>query len=117
MTEQKIPGWYDTPGAMQVLEVSKVAISKIAKSNAWQSQSLSNGSLHRAEDVHEYRDHQIRTELVTALGWKGRGKYRVTDIDISCPECDAYAIEWPAPPDLAEKYLCIKGHEGQIENA
>lgn len=118
MIKQIIPDWYDTPGAMEVLGVSREAISKIAKAkiNGWQSVPVGNGNatLHRAEDVHQYRDHQIRTRLVTALGWKGQGFYRVDDVDISCPICNAFAVQWPATPYLAEKFRCINKHEGEL---
>lgn len=104
---------------MEVLGVSRVAVGKIAKAkaNGWQSVPVGNGNahMHRAEDVHEYRDHQIRTDLVTALvGWDGRGLYRVSDIDISCPVCEAFAIQWPEPPYLAKKFRCINKHEGEL---
>ncbi len=114
---QKIPGWYDTPGAMEFLDVSRNTISKIAKREDWQSVSMASGNihLHRAEDVHEYRELQLRTRLVAALGWKGRGKYRGTDIDNSCPVCWAFAIEWPPPPQLATQWLCVKGHGGTFD--
>ncbi len=117
MTKEIIPGWYDTPGAMEMLgEITRKAISKIAKSEGWHSVPVGNGvaHMHRAVDVHEYRDYQIRTRLVKILGWKGRGLYRIEDIDISCPVCDAYAIEWPAPPYLAKKFICINEHKGEL---
>lgn len=120
MTKQLIPGWYNTAAAKEVLgKISAAAISKIVKSEGWKSIPVAEGKsadhLHRAEDVHEYRDHQIRTRLVKALGWKGRGLYRLTDIDISCPICDGFAIQWPPPPYLPEKYLCINKHKGELQ--
>ncbi len=117
MQQQVIPGWYDTPAVRVILGgISRVAVNKIVKCEGWQSVPGSPGAshLHRAEDVHEYRDHQIRTKLVKSLGWKGRGLHRINDIDISCPVCDGYAIEWPAPPYLADRYLCINEHEGEL---
>jgi hypothetical protein len=101
---------------MKVLGVSRVAISKIAKAEGWQSKPIANGAahLHRAEDVREYRDHQIRTKLVKALGWHGRGLYRADDIDIVCPICGGFAVEWPPPPEISKQFMCLEGHEGEI---
>ena len=114
---QIIPGWYDTPGAQRVLrDISRDAVSKISKAEKWQSVPIANGvtHLHRAEDVRQYRDHQQRTQLVKVLGWKGRGLYRNEAIDIECPECGGFAVEWPAPPMLPEEFLCLKGHEESV---
>ncbi len=114
---QIFPGWYDTASAAKLLgNITRAAVGKIARTEGWDSRPGAPGTthLHRADDVHQYRDHQVRTELVTALGWKGRGLYRVSDVDISCPVCDASAIEWPAPPYLAEKFICVKGHKGEL---
>lgn len=111
---QIIPGYYDTAGAMDVLKVSRAAISKIAKAEGWSSEKGGAGHLHHAEDVHKYRDHQARRRLVKSLGWKGRGLYRCNDIDISCPICEVFAVEWPAPPLLPTNYLCLNGHKGDI---
>lgn len=109
-----IPGYYDTPGAMVVLNVSRAAISKIAKGENWPPLKVGNSHLYTVDDVREYFDHQARTELVKALGWKGRGLYRYDDIDISCPICEVFAVEWPAPPQLSKTYLCLNRHKGEI---
>ncbi len=105
-----IPGYYDTPGAMEVLKVSRAAVSKIAKAEGWSSEKVGNSHLFHADDVHEYRDHQARTKLVKSLGWVGRSLYRVDDIDIVCPICEGFAVEWPSPPSLPTNYLCLNGH-------
>lgn len=110
-----IPGYYDTPGAMVVLNVSRAGISKIAKGENWPPLKVGNSYLFRADDVHEYHDHQARTRLVKTLGWKGRGLYRYDGIDISCPICEGFAIEWRGPPYLPTNYLCLNGHKGEIE--
>lgn len=112
---QIIPGYYDTAGAMEVLKVTRAAVSKIAKAEGWPSLKVGNSRLFHIDDVHEYRDHQSRTKLVKALGWKGRGLYRYEGIDIACPVCDAFAAETIATPNLPKTYLCLNGHKGEIE--
>lgn len=112
---QIIPGYYDTSGAMEVLKVSRSAVSKIAKGEDWPLLSVGTSRLFHATDVHEYRDHQARTKLVKALGWVGRSLYRVEDIDINCPDCGRFAVEWPAPPELPKTYMCLNGHKGRAE--
>ncbi len=114
---QIFPGWYDTASAAKLLgNITRAAVGKIARTEGWDSRPGAPGAthLHRAEDVHEYRLHQVRTQLVEVLGWSGRGLYRNDDIDISCPICEMFAIIWPATPYMAEKYLCTEGHEGKI---
>ena len=111
---QIIPGYYDTAGAMKVLKVTSAGVSKIAKAEGWLPLKVGNSHIYHASDVHEYRDHQTRRRLVKSLGWKGRGLYRIDDIDISCPICEGFAVEWPAPPNLPETYLCLKGHKGDV---
>lgn len=109
---QIIPGYYDTAGAMTVLNVSRFAVSKIARRENWGFFKVGTSRLFHATDVHEYRDHQRRRDLVKALGWAGRGLYRIDDIDISCPICEAFAVEWPPPPLLPRTYLCLNRHKG-----
>ncbi len=113
---QIIPGYYDTTGAMEVLKVTRAGVSKIAKTEGWPSYKSGKGHLFHATDVHEYRNHQSRRDLVTALGWKGRGLYRKDEIDINCPNCGRFAVEWPAPPALPKTYLCLNGHKGELNN-
>jgi hypothetical protein len=96
------------------LGFSKSATRKAARVENWPiAKRVGNVHLYYAEDIREYRDHRHRTKLVKALGWHGRGLYRVDDIDIECPVCGAFAVEWPAPPYLSEKFLCVEGHEGE----
>ncbi len=109
-----IPGYYDSQGAMEVLKVTRAGISQIARTEGWPTYKSGSGHLFHTEDVREYFDHQARTELVKALGWKGRGLYRIDDIDISCPICKGFAVAWPAPPYLPTNYLCLNGHKGDI---
>jgi hypothetical protein len=75
---------------------------------------VGNVYLYRDEDIYEYRDHRLRTRLVKILGWRGRGLYRAADLDIECPVCEGLAVEWPPPPELPEKFRCLKGHEGKL---
>lgn len=94
--------------------MSKVALSKAAEREGWEVLTVGNNHLFLKDDVRQYRDHRQRTNLVKAFGWKGRGLYRVDDIDISCPVCGGFAVEWPAPPLLPEMYLCLNGHKGDV---
>jgi hypothetical protein len=114
--KQSPPGYYSLAEAAAYLHLSKPVTSRVAKSKKqqWPVYEVGNVHLYREEDIHEYRDHQLRTQLVEALGWRGRGLYRADDIDISCPICDAFAIEWPAPPELSTKFMCLNGHEGEL---
>lgn len=99
--------------AADLLDISKQAVQKAATKEQWHIvRKVGNVHLYAAEDVLEYRDHRYRTRLVKALGWSGRGLYRVDDVDIECPQCVAFAVEWPAPPYLAEKFMCLEGHKG-----
>lgn len=112
--KEVILGYYDASGAMGILSVTRAAVSKIVKAEGWPLLKVGNSCLFHAADVHEYRAHQVRTNLAKALGWRGRGLYRVDDIDISCPVCEAFAVEWPAPPLLPINYLCLNGHKGDV---
>jgi hypothetical protein len=113
---QTIPGYYSLAQAAAHLGISKSVTSRVAKLQIppWPIFKAGNAHCYRAEDIHEYRAHQLRTQLAKALGWRGRGLYRVDDIDIACPICDAFAIEWPATPKLSDRYLCVNDHEGSI---
>lgn len=114
MVNQTLPNYYTTPEAAAHLGVSKTSIQKAAVREEWQPYKIGNIHLYAAEDVHEYRDHRHRTKLVKSLGWRGRGLYRVDDIDIECPVCGGFAVEWPAPPYLSEKFICVEGHERKL---
>jgi hypothetical protein len=109
---QTIPGYYTLIEAATVIGLSQRGAEKAAIREEWKPYPAGTTYLYRAEDVHEYRDHRLRTELVKALGWRGRGLYRNDDIDIKCPVCGAFAVEWPAPPELADSFRCIDGHFG-----
>jgi hypothetical protein len=101
--------------AVALLGISKQGAQKAARVEGWHIVcKVGNVHLYRKEDIREYRDHRHRTQLVKILGWRGRGLYREDDIDIECPVCGAFAVEWPAPPYLSEKYICLKGHKGEI---
>lgn len=111
MKNQTLPTHYTITQAADRLGISKEAISAAAKRNGWDTVSIGNVRLILKADVHDYRDHQYRTQLVKALGWAGRGLYRNEDIDIECPECGGFAVEWPAlDPNV---FLCLKGHRGE----
>lgn len=114
MKNQTLP-FYTITQAAAYLGISKEAVSAAADRNGWETISVGNVRLVPKEDVHDYRDHRQRTELVKALGWGSRGLYRNDDIDIECPICGGFAVEWPAPPELSEKYMCLEGHEGKVE--
>lgn len=107
-----IPGYYTLTEAADHLGMSKAGIDKAAKKESWPTFKAGNTKLYATADIHEYRDLRQRTKLVKALGWQGRGLYRVDDIDIECPFCGGFAIEWPAPPKIQNKFMCLKGHEG-----
>lgn len=108
-------GYYTLTEAATLLGLSKPGTIKAAKSEGWPiAKKVGNVHLYHAEDVHEYRDHRIRTKLVKILGWYGRGLYRNGDIDIECPTCGGFSVEWPAPPELSVKFLCLNGHKDKI---
>lgn len=95
------------------LGISKQAAQKAARAEKWNIiRKVGNVYLYDAQDVYEYRDHGYRTRLAKELGWAGRGKFRDDQIDIECPECGAFAIEWPAMEPT--KFRCLKGHEGKL---
>lgn len=103
--------------AAALLGLSKTAAQKAARAEQWVIvRKVGNVHLYDAEDVLEYRDHRLRTEMIKKLGWHGRGLYRAGDIDIACPVCGGFAVEWPAPPELAKKTLCVNGHHGTWGN-
>jgi hypothetical protein len=110
MSKQVLPGYYTTSEAADHLGVSKTAVQKAATKEKWKPTKIGNVILWYVEDIREYRDHQHRTRLVKELGWQGRGLYRIDDIDIECPVCGAFAISWPAPPEISLVSLCIEGH-------
>lgn len=96
-----------------LLGISKTGIQKVAAREKWVIvRKVGNVHLYNTADVCEYQDHRYRTKLTETFGWKGRGLYRVDDIDISCPICDCFAVEWPAPPQIPNRYLCPNGHKG-----
>ncbi len=110
----QIPGFYSTKEAAPILGLTEIGVRKVARREAWAvAFRIGGANFFNAGDVREYRDHQQRTRLVTALGWKGRGLYRNDDIDIICPQCAGFAVEWPAP-EIQIKYRCLEGHEGQL---
>lgn len=109
----KLTGYYTSAEAQAALGVSGAALKKIASKEGWSVVQLSaRYSLYPADDVLEYRDHRLRTQLARKMGWNGRGLHRADEIDIACPECGAFAIEWPPPPELAVKWYCVNGHSG-----
>jgi hypothetical protein len=108
----QIPGYYTLAQAAPILGLTKIGAIKAARAEGWKPYLAGTTHLYRAEDVYQYRDHRQRTELVKALGWRGRGLYRCDDVDIQCPTCGAFAVEWPAPPEISNKFICIEGHEG-----
>jgi hypothetical protein len=110
-----IPGYYTLTEAAAHLGLSKSGAEKAASTEGWERYKVGNVHLYPSADIREYRDHRHRTQLAKALGWHGRGLYRCDDIDIECPVCGAFAVEWPAPPYLSEKFLCVEGHEGEIQ--
>ena len=112
--KNEIALYLTTAQAADALGLSKKGLSKAAQREGWPRYQVGNTHLWRIEDVREYRDHCHRTEIVKELGWRGRGKYRVSDVDIACPVCEAFAVEWPAPPYLPKKFRCLKGHEGEL---
>ena len=116
MGQVNLHQYYITAEVMSVLRVSRAAVPKIASHNNWKVHRIGNGvaNLYPKFNVLECRAHQLRTRLVKQLGWSGKGLYRNVDIDIECPECEAFAIEWPPAPELPNKYLCLEGHEGKI---
>lgn len=100
--------------AADMLGISKAAAQKAARAEQWSIvRKAGNVYLYDAEGPLEYRDHRQRTQLVKVLGWRGRGLYRADEIDIKCPSCGRFAVEWPAPPYLPEKFICVEGHEGE----
>jgi hypothetical protein len=105
----KIPGYYTLVEAAEALGFTQRGAEKAALREEWTPTRVGNVNLYRAEDVHEYRNHRLRTRLVKKLGWAGRGLYRNDDIDTLCPECGSFAVEWP--PGYMENLLCIKGHD------
>lgn len=112
---RNIKGFYSTAEAAPVLGLTKIGTGKVARREGWPvAFNIGGANFYAATDVHEYRDHQQRTKLVKALGWRGRGLYRADDIDIECPECGGFAVEWPAPPELSNKFMCLKWHEGKL---
>lgn len=109
----QIPGFYSIKEAAPILGLTRIGARKVPRREGWPvAFKIGWVNFYAAADVHEYRDHQQRTRLVTALGWRGRGLYRNDDIDIICPQCGAFAVEWPAPPEIQIKYRCPEGHEG-----
>lgn len=114
MKNQTISGYCTITQAAAVLGLTKTGAGKTARAEKWKFYKVGNVHLYVAEDVNKYHDHRQRTKLIKALGWRGRGLYRADDIDIDieCPVCGAFAVEWPAPPEISLIYLCIKGHKG-----
>lgn len=111
----KIPGFFSITEAAPILGLTKIGAGKVPKREGWTvAFNIGKANFYRADDVHEYRDHQQRTRLIKSLGWRGRGLYRADDIDIECPECGAFAVEWPAPPEIQIKFMCLEGHEGEL---
>jgi len=108
-------GYYTLTQAATYLGLSKPGTAKAAKANAWPIEKVGNVHLFFAEDVHEYAEHRQRTKLVKALGWRGRGLYRASNINVTCPICGAFAVEWPAPPEVSKIILCVEEHKGEIE--
>jgi hypothetical protein len=108
--QPKIPDYYTITEAAAALALSRPGAEKAAQREGWEFIEVGNVHLFRVEDVREYRDHRQRTKLVKALGWRGRGLYRCDDIDLSCSECDDFAVMWPPPPLIADRHLCINGH-------
>jgi hypothetical protein len=110
---KNIPGYYATAEAAKVLGMSKTSTEDAARREGWTVYKVGNAHLHPVEDVREYRDHRLRTRLVKKLGWRGRGLYRVSDVDVKCPVCGGFAVGWPAPPEIPIKFMCLEGHEGE----
>jgi len=112
----KINGYYSIPEAAHTLGLTPIGARKVARKEDWLiAFKIGNANFYHAADVLEYRDHQQRTKLVKALGWNGRGLYRNDDIDIECPQCGAFAVEWPPAPELPGLYICAEGHDGKLE--
>ena len=111
----QIPGFYSIKEAAPILGLTRIGARKVSRREGWPvAFKIGWVNFYAAADVYEYRDHQQRTRLVTALGWRGRGLYRNDDIDITCLECDGFAVSWPPPPEIQIKVRCLKGHEGRI---
>jgi len=112
-----IPNFFTLTQAAAILDMSRSGAKKAAKREGWTPYQAGNAHLYRGCDVYEYRDHRTRTELVRSLGWCGpnRHLYRCDDIDIECPECGAFAVMWPPPPELADKWRCVEGHGGSVD--
>lgn len=109
---QSIPGYYTAAEAAPILGLTKIGAAKVARAEGWIAYKAGITHLYRTEDVHEYRDHRRRTELVKVLGWAGLGLYRDDQIDTNCPVCGAFAVEWP--PLEPTRFLCLKRHEGEL---
>jgi hypothetical protein len=114
MTGLMIPDYHTTAEAAAVLGLSNAGFRKAAKAEGWRFYQVGNVHMYATSDIREYRDHRQRTKLVKSLGWCGRGLYRNDDIDIECPVCGAFAVEWPAAPEIPIKFMCLEGHEGEI---
>lgn len=116
-----IPGYFTLTQAAAYLGLTRQALSLAAKAEKWKLHSVGTAKLVRQDDVYEYRDHRYRTELVKRLGWSkdfdGPQLYRDSDIDCFCPQCGAFAVEWPPAPALSETIICLSGHRFEIDEA
>lgn len=117
MITQTIPGYLSTAEASQILNITRAGISLAAKAEGWTPVKVGISHLYRSADVLSYRNHQKRTKLVKLLGHRLQGCrfYRISDIDMRCPECAGFAVMWPPPPEIADRWLCVDGHEGELE--
>jgi hypothetical protein len=109
---KSLPGYYTTAQAAAILGLTKKGTAKAARVEGWHVYPAGNANMYVVEDVYEYRDHGHRTQLAKELGWSGRGKFRNDTIDIECPKCGAFAVEWPPMEPI--KFKCLDGHEGVI---
>lgn len=105
----QVTGYYATSEVAELFGWKRQAVSVTARREGWGVVKIGNSHLYASEDVRAYRDARHRTQLAREFGWTGRGLYRDEDIDIECPVCGAFAIEWP--PLVGDTWLCLEGHK------
>jgi hypothetical protein len=113
-----IPGYYTTAEIAARFGWQRQQVSATARREGWQRRMVGNAALWHAADVDEYAQARMRTELARELGWRptsrGQGLIRHNDLDIVCPVCEGFAVEYSPDAQVQATgdppWLCENGH-------